>query len=117
MRLFLSCLSLLGALTVTTAAELPAPEKLPVRKGLPDPLVMLDGTRVRTAEEWAKKRRPELRRLVQHYMYGYLPAPAKVTAKVDREDARALGGKATLREISLSVGDAPEKIHLLLVVP
>ena len=116
MRILLSVLALLGASTVN-AADLPEPEKLPIHKGLPDPLVMLDGTRVRTADDWAKKRRPELRTLVQHYMYGYLPAPAKVTAKVDREDKTALGGKATLREISLTVGGAAEKIHLLLVVP
>ena len=112
----LSFLALLGAMTVN-AADLPDAEKLPVHKGLPDPLVMVDGTRVRTADEWKTKRRPELRTLVQHYMYGYLPGPAKVTATVDREDTKALGGKATLREISITVGKSPEKIHLLLVVP
>src|SRR3954451_21482651 len=117
MRLILSILTLSGALTVIHAAEFPEPDKLPVHKELPDPLVMLDGTKVRTAEEWTKKRRPELRRLVQHYMYGYLPGPAKVSARVEREDARTLDGKATLREITLSIGTAPEKIHLLLVVP
>jgi hypothetical protein len=116
MRIPLSVLALLGALTVN-AADVPDPEKLPLHKGLPDPLVMLDGTRVRTADEWNKKRRPELRNLVQQYMYGYLPAPEKVTATIDREDTKALGGKATLREISLTVGGAPEKLHVLLVVP
>ena len=116
MRIPLSVLALLGALNVN-AADLPEADKLPVHKGLPDPLVMLDGTPVRTADEWTKKRRPELRNLIQHYMYGYLPAPAKVTAKIDREDAKALGGKATLREITLTVGRASERIHLLLVVP
>ena len=116
MRILPSILALLGALTVN-ASDLPDADKLPLRKGLPDPLVMLDGTRVRTADEWKTKRRPELRTLVQHYMYGFPPAPAKVTATIDREDANAVGGKATLREISLTVGGAAEKIHLLLVVP
>src|SRR5262249_9293196 len=52
------------------------------------------------------------------YMYGWLPAPRKVEAKVEHEDKNALGGKATLREVSLSVAPAPApKIHLLLVVP
>src|SRR4051794_1875372 len=102
MRLILSILTLSGALTVIHAAEFPEPDKLPVHKELPDPLVMLDGTKIQSAAAWKYKRRPELRRLVQHYMYGYLPGPAKVSAKIEREDAKALDGKATLREITLS---------------
>ena len=41
-----------------------------------------------------------------------------MTAKVTREDKAALGGKATLREITLSLSQ-PEgaEIHLLLVTP
>src|SRR5262249_21150010 len=85
----------------------------------PDPLVMLDGTKVKTADDWNKKRRPELKKLFQHYMYGQIPpAPKKVDAKVEHSDAKALGGKATLREIALTVGPAKApKIYLLLVVP
>ncbi|MFO0927360.1 MAG: ThuA domain-containing protein [Gemmataceae bacterium] len=117
---FLPVLAVLLGLTVaaTAADDLPAPDALPSVKGLPDPLVMRDGTKVTTAEMWRKQRRPELKRLVQHYMYGYLPPPAKVTAQLLREDRKALGGKATLKELLLHVG--PEKappVHLLLVVP
>jgi hypothetical protein len=80
--------------------------------------VSLDGRRVRTKEDWLSRRRPELQALVQHYMYGRLPPPAKVRATVEHEDRRALGGKATLREVALAVGppEAPP-IRLLLVVP
>ncbi|MBL8795913.1 MAG: acetylxylan esterase, partial [Planctomycetia bacterium] len=77
------------------------------------------GERITTKEQWFEKRRPELKQLLQHYMYGYLPAaPAKVEAKLEREDKQALGGKATLREIELSFGP-PEtpKLHLLLITP
>src|SRR5262249_39773038 len=44
--------------------------------------------------------------------------PVPVTAKLERTDPKALGGKATLKEVTLSFGP-PEtpKIHLLLVVP
>jgi hypothetical protein len=51
-------------------------------------------------------------------MYGYFPAAPKVQSKVNREDKSALDGKATLREVTLSLGvkDAPE-IDLLLVIP
>src|SRR3954447_19053465 len=96
------CLSLaLVALLAAqaSAADFPAPDKLPVHKDLPDPLVMLDGAKVKSRDDWVKKRRPELKRLFQHYMYGWLPASAKIEAKLVREDAKALGGKAILREV------------------
>ncbi len=99
--------------------ELPEPDKLPAHKEMPDPLVMLNGQRVATWEQWVKERRPELRKLFQHYMYGYAPpAPAKVQYSVARVDPRALGGKATLKEITIALGGANgPKIHLLLVIP
>ena len=100
-------------------AEFPDVSKLPSRPDLPDPLVMLDGDRVTTKEQWVEKRRPELKALFQHYMYGFMPAaPDKVEAKVEREDAKAFDGKATLKEVTLSFGPpGTPPIHLLLVVP
>jgi hypothetical protein len=98
--------------------DFPEPAKLPAVAELPDPLVMLSGKRVTSKEAWLSKRRPELKALIQHYMYGYLPPPEKITAKVEHEDKKAFGGKATLKEIAISFGP-PETpaIHLLLVVP
>lgn len=84
---------------------------------LPDPLVGRDGKKATTREEWSR-RRAELKELFQRDMYGRLPAPRKVEAKVIHEDARAFDGKATLREIALRVASkdvAP--IHVLLLVP
>ncbi len=112
--LFLSLVSL-----SLMANDLPDPDKLPAIPDFPDPLVAFDGTRIRTADQWHKQRRPELKQLFQHYMYGYLPAPCRVRGKVIHEDARAFDGKATLREIQLRFGDddkAPP-VYLLLVVP
>jgi hypothetical protein len=96
----------------------PEPQSLPVHASLPDPLVSSNGQPVATREAWLQERAPELRALFQHYEYGKFPAPAAITAKVTREDKAALGGKATLREITLSVA-YPEgtEIHLLLVTP
>src|SRR4051794_23704117 len=101
--------------TPPSRADFPAPADLPARPELADPLVMLDGTRVTTKQQWTDQRRPELKKLFEHYMYGRFPAPASVTAKVERTDPKALGGKATLKEITLTLGDgkAP-KLHLLL---
>ncbi len=106
------------AVPPSAGADLPEPAQLPVRPDLPDPLVLQNGERVTTKEQWLQKRRPELKQLFQHYMYGYFPEAPKVEAKVERVDPKALDGKATLKEITLSFG-GPQvpKIHLLLVVP
>jgi hypothetical protein len=100
-------------------ADFPPVSQLPARPELPDPLTMLDGTRVTTKEQWRDKRRPELLALFQHYMYGYLPPrPDKVDFKVERVDPKALGGKATLKEVTISFGPpGTPAIHLLLFVP
>src|SRR5436190_256378 len=61
------------------AAPFPDVSKLPIQRELPDPLVMFSGQRVTTKEQWFKERRPELKALFQHYMYGYMPAaPDKI---------------------------------------
>lgn len=101
------------------SAGLPEPSRLPAHPDLPDPLVTFDGERITSREQWFAKRRPELKLLFQHYMYGRLPpAPARVGAKLEHEDRTAFGGKATLKEITLRPG-APDlpPVHLLLVVP
>ena len=64
-----SCVVLCGLSCGTVSAgEFPLFEKLPVRPEPPDPLVMLDGTPVRTRDDWFNKRRPELKALFEHYM-------------------------------------------------
>ncbi len=101
------------------AADFPPPEQLPSRPGLPDPLVLLNGTKVTSKEDWQSKRRPELKELFQHYMYGVLPPkPDNVAFKIERVDPKALGGKATLKEVTISFGPpSTPKLHLLVVVP
>ena len=117
----MTTLTLLATLAVagTASADFPAASELPARPELPDPLVMFNGERVTSKEQWYNKRRPELKDLFAYYMYGYAPpAPAKVEGKVEHEDRKAFGGKATLQEVTVSFGppDMP-RIHLLLVVP
>lgn len=101
------------------SARLPSPSELPRQASLPDPLTMLDGRPVTSREQWVKERRPELIRLFQHYMYGQIPAvPATVAAKVDREDQQAFGGKAMLREVTISFDQSGiPPIYLMLVIP
>ena len=116
-------LALLGAFVVTAVAipadPLPQPDKLPSIPEFPDVLSMRDGTKVGTKKDWEEKRRPELKELFQHYVYGRFPAkPEKISAKVLFEDAKALNGKGTLREVEITFGP-PEwpKIYLLVATP
>ncbi|HZS09639.1 MAG TPA: acetylxylan esterase [Blastocatellia bacterium] len=107
--------------TATMAQQRTFPEvpELPERKGLPDPLVMFHGQRVTTKEQWVNKRRPELKALFQHYMYGYLPpAPDRVRAKVTLTDKNFFGGRATMKEVTIAFGPpAAPKLHLLMFIP
>ena len=106
------------AMTPTARADFQEPDKLPAHADLPDPLVMMDGTRVTTKGQWFDKRRPELKALFQHYMYGEVPSfPVQVNAGTTHEDTKAFGGKATLREVMLNVDSCLPSIYLLYVVP
>lgn len=100
------------------AKPFPPAANLPVRRELPDPLVMFDGKPVASKKDWFNKRRPELKALFQHYEYGYFPPPAKIKATVDHVDKNLFDGKATLKLVTISFAskDSP-KIHLMVVVP
>ena len=101
----------------TPVREFPAVDQLPSRPALPDPLEMLDGRRVTSKGQWESERRPELKALFDHYMYGEAPAaPLGVKAEVLFTDPKALGGKATVRELKISWG-IPTVIYLLLATP
>lgn len=119
MRLSLAVLGTLVMTAIAVPADFPPPDKLPANAEFPDVLTMRDGTKINSKKDWEEKRRPELKALFENYMYGHFPAkPDKVTAKVLFEDADALGGKGTLREVELTFGP-PEwpKIYLLVAVP
>jgi hypothetical protein len=110
---------LLLAIGAAVRADFPPASKLPARPELPDPLTLFDGKKVTTKEEWVNKRRPELKELFQHYMYGYFPPkPDNLQFKLERVDRKALGGKATLKEVTISFGPpGTPKMHLMLFVP
>ena len=102
-------------------AKFPAPSQLPTNPQLPDPLVCLDGTKVTTREQWESKRKPELRQLFQHYMYGYFPHAPKageVRFEVRGEDKKYFGGKTTKKEITIRFGpEGTPPMRLLVVLP
>jgi dienelactone hydrolase len=92
---------------------------LPSQTNLPDPLVKLDGTRVNSRDQWVQQRRPELKAMFEHYLYGSLPpAPARISSRVTGEYTNLLDGKATLKLVTIDTGGATApQIDLLLVLP
>ena len=92
---------------------------------LPDPLVLNDGQRVTDAATWREKRRPEVVRLFEQYVYGKAPGKpdkeremAFVVSSVDRN---ALGGTAIRKEVTIFLSPPPKKvgqsIPLLIYLP
>jgi len=54
----------------------PPVDKLPVQDGMPDPFLRLDGTRVKSREEWPVHRE-YLKAMLAHYIYGTMPPRPK----------------------------------------
>jgi dienelactone hydrolase len=80
---------------------------------------MLDGRRITSRDQWFKERRPGLKALFEHYMYGAIPSkPAHVQVTNLGEYHDFLGGKATLKLVRLEMGPAKvPQIDLMLVMP
>jgi hypothetical protein len=90
---------------------------LPIQRETPDPLVLFDGRRVSTREEWERQRRPELKTLLQHYMHGYMPPPPLNTMGVVM-DSTPLPWGATDKSIMVKFGPPlTPPINLHLIVP
>ncbi len=76
---------------------------------IPDPLQCEDGTKVSTADQWLKKRRPEVLRLFEREVYGKTPEGKLPGTRIElvSENKNALGGKATMRQVTLSFSNDP----------
>ena len=87
---------------------------------LPDPLLLANGQRVRSAAIWQRERRPEIMRLYETEIFGRVPANApKVTWRVTETDPAAREGTVSIRRVSGTIGegaDAP-RIPLTLYMP
>ncbi|HVQ31026.1 MAG TPA: acetylxylan esterase [Vicinamibacteria bacterium] len=109
---------------VATAAAQPAganydEAKVPLYT-LPDPLRMTEGALVRDAGDWTARRRPELLHLFEEHVYGRAPETRAASRVVVVEtDPRALGGRATRRQVRvlLEGTDQGAGFEILLYVP
>jgi dienelactone hydrolase len=117
MSRFMICLTLGFLTSLAMAQSFPAVSDLPRCTELPDPLRFFNGSPVRTPEEW-QRRRVELKKLFEHYMYGALPRVAgTIRAEVTHEDKEAFGGSAVLREVAVTPAEGCPPLYLLLVLP
>src|SRR5687767_13619006 len=117
------------------ARRMPPPDELPSVKELPNPFVFRDGSRVKTKEDW-KRRREELRDLVLYYEYGRMPPPpGNVKAEEDPsytapprsgsnkdpkppEDPADPPAGATEKKLRLTMGpEGKVSTHLVLTIP
>lgn len=100
--------------------QFPEVKDLPIEKGLHDPFTTFDGKKITKPEEWYSIRRPELKNLFQHYMYGFAPEGPGIEVTVLEEDPNLFEGKATYKDIEIRFKSLPEdapKMRLSLFVP
>jgi hypothetical protein len=84
---------------------------------LPDPLVLSNGQPVKNEATWRDKRRPEILRLFESYVYGKSPGrPKDLSFELTSVDRNALSGSALRKEISVSFSGAP-RFSILLYLP
>lgn len=87
---------------------------------LPDVLTLTNGKKVTTVKQWLKLRKPELLTLFKHEMYGQSPGrPANMTFKVFDIDTKALGGKATRKQVTVFFNGKPDgpQMDILMYIP
>ncbi len=84
---------------------------------LPPLMTCLDGTPVRTQQDWREKRRPELLALFRQWLYGdFAPLPDETRCTVVSEKKDARGGSAIRREIRMEFRMKNEKSHSVVML-
>jgi hypothetical protein len=87
---------------------------------LPDPLKMADGAPIRSAADWAARRRPELLQLFEEHVYGRTPTRwGSLQFDVRETRSDALNGVATRKLVHISLKEHPAwpGLDLLLYLP
>jgi hypothetical protein len=87
---------------------------------LPDPLVMLNGKKVKNAKMWYAKRRPEIVSLFEEFQYGRMPAaPKDMSFNVFDKGTPALDGKALRKQVTVyfTKDTLDYKMDILIYLP
>jgi hypothetical protein len=94
----------------TPMGTLPGVDGLPVRKDLPNVMVMNDGTKVTNRRQW-EKRREEMKRILAYYAVGQMPPPPGNVKGQEVKSETVLDGSVQYRLVHLTFGPA-EKLGL-----
>jgi len=71
---------------------------------LPELLITENGKKITTTNQWKNVRRPEILRLFENHVYGQVPKDFdNIRFKVTNKDKKAMDGKATLKEVAITV--------------
>ena len=86
---------------------------------LPDALIMADGTKATTTEQFENERREEILELFEEHVYGALPKDGFTTSFEVVEEGLALDGKATRKQIKIitKTEKGTSEALMLLYVP
>ncbi len=87
----------------TGMAPLPGVDDLPVRSGMPDVMTMNDGQRVTTIKQW-KKRREEMKRILEYYAIGQMPPPPGNVRGHEIKSQLVMNGQVKYRLVHLDFG-------------
>ena len=87
---------------------------------LPDPLLLQNGQKVKDADTWIKKRRPELIHLYEENQFGKMPPrPSSMSFKVFDKGTPAFNGKAIRKQVTVyfTKDTTVHKMDLLIYLP
>ncbi len=76
---------------------------LPVQTNMPDVMIMADGTRVTTPQQW-QQRREEMKAILEYYELGHAPPPPGNVTGEDIKSADFLDGTVKYRLVHLKFG-------------
>lgn len=87
---------------------------------LPDVLESLDKKKITSAKSWEDVRRPQILDLFSEQVYGKTPKSFDdINFRVTNQDGKVMGGKATLKEVDITIREKSDSvtIHLVMFVP
>jgi hypothetical protein len=94
----------------TAMGTLPGVSEMPLRREMPDIMVMNDGTRVATTRQWAL-RREEMKRILEYYAVGHAPPPPGNVKGRELKSQFVMNGQVKYRLVHLTFGPE-EKLSL-----
>jgi hypothetical protein len=116
-RINLTAISLLLVFFFTDARAQNYDESQVGNYTLPELLVTEGGEAVTTLVQWEKVRRPEILKLFEDHVYGQVPSDYDdISFKVTNQDEKAMDGKATLKEVAITVTRNKNSITMNLVM-